>query len=121
MLMNHSPKAVAERIEQERAVLRKVQPLVRSPLKRGNRYQFHGYSVGIEITHVAFRGHEEDDGGLQGVGIKWWGYPKKREGGFYPCASDSEFFDMLTFRNVYDVLNRAIDGKKAKINIYKRP
>ena len=83
----------------------KVDALVRSPLARGRRYQFAGYKVGIEITHVAFRGHVEDDGGLQGVGVKWWGYPTKRDGAFWPCKSDKEFFDMLIFRNAYDEPN----------------
>ena len=86
----------------------KVDDLVRSSLARGRRYQYAGYGVGIEITHVAFRGHVEDDGGLQGVGIKWWGYPKKREGAFYPCASDEEFFAMLLFRNAFDLPNTSV-------------
>lgn len=76
----------------------------RKPLRRGLRYRYRGFNTGFVVTFVAFRGHPEDDGGLQGVAIKWFGFPRlgRHGGGFYPCKSDKEFFDMTAFRNAFD-------------------
>lgn len=89
-----------------------MEPLVRSPLARGRRYQYKGFRSGFRVKHVAFRGHPEDDGGLQGVAIQWEGFPSGgREGsGFYPCKSDAEFFRMLIFSNAYDRPNNDMTG-----------
>ena len=77
----------------------------RHPLSTGRRYQYFGYNTGFRVTYVAFRGHPEDDGGMEGVGIKWEGFPKggRRGSVFIPCKSDEEFFDHYVFRNAYDV------------------
>lgn len=81
-----------------------VQPrLVRAPLARGRIYQFHGYPTKIRINHVAFRGHHEDDGGLEGVSVSW--IKSNRRKMFYPCKSDEEFWAMLIFRNAFDCPN----------------
>lgn len=76
----------------------------RSPLARGRRYQYLGFKSGFKVKHVAFRGHLEDDGGLQGVAIEWTGFPKggRTGSGFWPCKSDKEFFSHEIFRNAYD-------------------
>ena len=76
-------------------------PLVRSPLARGRKYKFNGFPSGFTINHVAFRGHPEDDGGLQGVSVSWWG-GLRRQRMFHPCKSDKQFFEMLIFSNAYD-------------------
>ena len=88
-----------------------VQDLVRSPLARGRRYQYNGYRTGFRVKYVAFRGHPEDDGGLEGVAIAWEGFPRggRQCGGFYPCKSDKQFFEMLIFRNAYDRPNTPVD------------
>jgi hypothetical protein len=78
--------------------------LVRAPLARGRRYQFAGYPSGIKINHVAFRGHPEDDGGLPGVSVSWWGGIRRR-GMFYPCRNDAEFWAMDIFSNAFDCPN----------------
>jgi len=76
--------------------------LTRSPLKRGNSYQYPGYSSGFDIKFVAFRGHPEDDGGLQGVAIRWTGFSSRHDAVFIPCKSDAEFFANLLVGNAYD-------------------
>lgn len=78
--------------------------LPRSPLSSGRQYRYNGYKVGFEVVHVAFRDHPEDDGGLQGVAIKWQGYPPdgRKGSAFYPCKSDVEFWEMQLFANAYD-------------------
>lgn len=83
--------------------------LVRAPLARGRRYQFDGYPSGFTIKYVAFRGHPEDDGGLQGVAVKWWGGIRRRSM-FYPCRNDAEFWDMEIFRNAFDSPNIEVAG-----------
>jgi hypothetical protein len=77
---------------------------VRAPLARGRRYQFAGYPSGIKINHVAFRGHPEDDGGLPGVSVSWWGGIRRR-GMFYPCRNDAEFWAIDIFSNAFDCPN----------------
>jgi hypothetical protein len=79
--------------------------LVRAPLARGRRYQFAGYPSGIKINHVAFRGHPEDDGGLPGVSVSWWGGIRRR-GMFYPCRNDAEFWAIDIFSNAFDCPNK---------------
>ena len=75
----------------------------RKPLARGNIYQFHGYPTKIKIKYVAFRGHPEDDGGLQGVAVQW--IRSQRMSMFYPCKSDEQFWSMMIFRNAFDPVN----------------
>lgn len=74
---------------------------VRSPLARGRRYQFRGYPSRITINAVAFRGHPQDDGGLQGVSVSWWG-GIRRPRMWYPVKSEEEFWAMDIFRNAFD-------------------
>lgn len=76
--------------------------LTRSPLKRGNHYQYAGFESGFFIRLVAFRGHPEDDGGLQGVAYRWTGFPGRKGNFFFPCKSDTEFFANSMFANAYD-------------------
>ena len=91
-----------------------LQPLVRAPLSRGRKYQFRGYPSGIKINHVAFRGHPEDDGGLPGVSVSWWG-GIRRPRMFYPCRNDAEFWAMEIFRNAYDRPNTALTDPKDSV------
>ena len=83
--------------------------LVRSPLARGRRYQYAGFKSGFVVKHVAFRGHPEDDGGLEGVAIKWTGFTGRRGSVFYPCKSDAGFWSNIIFSNAYDKPN--IEGQ----------
>lgn len=78
--------------------------LVRAPLARGRKYQFRGYPSGFTINAVAFRGHTEDDGGLQGVSVSWWG-GIRRQRMWYPVKSDEEFWAMDIFKNAFDCPN----------------
>jgi len=78
----------------------------RKPLARGNIYQFYGYPTKIRIKYVVFRGHLEDDGGLEGVAVEWIGC--NRRSGFYPCRSDEQFWRFLIFRNAFDPVNKEI-------------
>lgn len=75
---------------------------VRSPLARGRRYQYRGFNSGFVVKHVTFRGHVEDDGGLEGVAIRWTGFPARRGSGFYPFKSEAAFWKHALFRNAYD-------------------
>lgn len=79
----------------------------RAPLARGRVYQFSGYPTKIRINHVAFRGHSEDDGGLEGVSVSWINSTHGKM--FYPCKSDEEFWSMLIFRNAFDCPNTKAD------------
>ena len=81
-----------------------VPALVRSPLARGRRHQFAGFSSGFLVNAVAFRGHPEDDGALQGVAIRWTGFGRggRSGGGWYPFKTEAEFWADCRFSNAYD-------------------
>jgi hypothetical protein len=83
--------------------------LVRASLARGRRYQFAGYPSGIKINHVSFRGHPEEDGGLPGVSVSWWG-GLRRSRMFYPCRDEEEFWAMDIFKNAFDCPNSDVDA-----------
>ena len=75
----------------------------RKPLKRGNKYYYWGHSYNhIKIRFVVFRGHEEDDGGAEGVAVEWYRSGKRTKGGFYICSNDRQFFEMDIFANAFD-------------------
>jgi len=113
--MNESARQINEDVQRDNGMLARapgaVPALVRSPLARGRRYQYAGFRSGFRVKYVAFRGHPEDDGGLQGVAIQWTGFPGRKGSMFYPCASDKEFFDMLIFRNAYDRPNNMMSNQ----------
>jgi len=87
--------------------------LVRAPLARGRKYQFAGYPSGFTVNFVAFRGHPEDDGGLTGVSVTWWG-GISRPSMFYPCKNDAEFWQFEIFSNAYDCPNDEMTSPEPK-------
>jgi hypothetical protein len=73
----------------------------RRPLASGNIYRFKGYARnGIRINAVAFRGHPEDDGALEGVSVTWLNATQQRF--WYPCKSETEFWSDIRFANACD-------------------
>ena len=73
----------------------------RTPIKRGQIYRFKGYpGAGFKIQFVALPGHEEDDGGLSGVAVKWLNL--RRQSMFYPFSSEADFWACDLFRNACD-------------------
>lgn len=72
----------------------------RTPIKRGQIYRFKGYRTGFKIQFVALSGHEEDDGGLSGVAVKWLNL--RRQSMFYPFSSEADFWECDLFRNACD-------------------
>jgi len=75
----------------------------RQPLAMGNKYQFKGYNTGIVITGLTLPGNPNntEDTGAPGVGVEWV-TPWRKDGGWYLCDSEEEFWDMLIFSNAYD-------------------
>jgi|688.fasta_scaffold165012_2 hypothetical protein len=73
----------------------------RTPIKRGQIYRFKGYpGAGFKIQFVALPGHEEDDGGLSGVAVKWLNL--RRQSMFYAFGSEADFWACDLFRNACD-------------------
>jgi hypothetical protein len=83
----------------------------RSPLGRGNRYQFPGYDAGFLVTFVAIPGHKEHDGGLPGVGIEWIGhnFHRRKKRAFYIFKSEADFWDSHLFKCAVDAPNDKVD------------
>lgn len=79
----------------------------RSPLKRGNRYQFPGYNSGFQVSFVALPGHPEHDGGWPGVGIQWIGrnFHRRMKRAFYTFKSEAEFWGCYLFKGAVDAPN----------------
>lgn len=74
---------------------------MRSPLAVGNVYRFKGYkNNGFKITAISLPGTPSDDGGIPGVSVKWLNTSNGR--GWYPFASEQEFWDHMLFKNAVD-------------------
>ncbi len=67
-------------------------------MKAGERYRYPGYPSGFSITAVCLPGHPEDDGGLSGVGIHWFGFTGRKGHFFVPCKTVEGFWAIDTFR-----------------------
>lgn len=78
-----------------------LQTVVRRPLAVGNVYRYKGYkNNGFRVTAMSLPGHPSDDGGLPGVAIRWLN--RSGGGGWYPFASEKEFWDHMLFSNACD-------------------
>jgi hypothetical protein len=77
----------------------------RTPIKRGQRYQFPGYGdAGFIVSHVELPGHPEYDGGWPGVGIQWVGhnFHRRMRNAFYTFRSEADFWACHLFKCAVD-------------------
>ena len=71
----------------------------RSPLAPGNRYTFPGFARnGFEVKWLTF----QDNDGLKGVAVKWFGYGRSRMSGFYAFKSERAFWSNYLFKAAVD-------------------
>ena len=77
-----------------------LQTFVRRPLAPGEKYAPPGYAVnGITVKFVCLPERLDYDGGLPGVSVRWG----RNRSGFFPAASDAEFWSRLEFRHMVSV------------------
>lgn len=70
-------------------------------LQKGMKLLYQGFesTPSVEIKAVMFDGHQEYDGGLQGVAVRWLKKPGKPSS-FIPCNSGAEFARDERFANL---------------------
>lgn len=70
----------------------------RKRLKPGNKYIFEGYPQnGFQINAMSFPGTDSDDGGIQGISVKW--LTKNGKSYWYAFKSEYDFWGDLRFIN----------------------
>jgi len=76
----------------------------RRALRRDNEYRFKGFRRnGFRVNYVSFRGHPDDDGGLEGVSVTWLGRRRgEAQRSFHVCKSAEEFWALAIFANACD-------------------
>lgn len=91
----------AEREQSQQCGHSELNGLVRRPLAVGNVYRFKGYKGnGFKVTAMNLPGTPSDDGGLPGVAVTWLN--KRKAHGWYPFASEADFWAHPLFSNACD-------------------